>query len=144
MRHAPSIGEVTGAIILTATFAIASSILYVTFQEKAEQIQHIQYTYTTKSAQRATELLDVDMVQCNGGFILHNYSTHDVYAKDFTMYGNDTKTAIQYSISFYDLNGKSIDVIPAQNSVWVSTRGVPCGVETILMTPGGSQIEVYR
>ena len=87
MRHAPSIGEVTGAIILTATFAVASSILYVTFQEKAEQIQHVQYTYTTKSAQRATELLDVDMVQCNGGFILHNYSTHDAYTKDFTMYG---------------------------------------------------------
>ncbi len=143
MRRAPSIGEVTGAIILTATFAVASSILYVTFQEKAEEMQYVQYTYTTKSAQRATELLDVDMVQCNG-FILHNYSTHDVYTKDFTMYGNDTKTAIQYSISFYDLNGKSIDVIPAQNSVWVSTRGLPCGVETILLTPGGSQIEVYR
>lgn len=143
MRRAPSIGEVTGAIILTATFAIAASILYVTFQDKAEQIQHVQYVYTTQSAQRATELLDVDMVQCNG-FILHNYSTHDAYAKDFVMYGNDTKTAQQYSISFYDLDGKSLDVIPAQNSVWVSTRGLPCGVQTILMTPGGSQIEVYR
>ena len=115
----------------------------MTFQEKAEEMQHVQYTYTAKSAQRATELLDVDMVQCNG-FILHNYSTHDAYTKDFTMYGNDTKTAIQYSISFYDLDGKSTDVIPAQNSVWVSTRGLPCGVETTLLTPGGSQIEVYR
>ena len=144
MRYAPSIGEVTGAIILTATFAIAASILYVTFQDKAEQMQYVHDVYMTKSAQRAAELLDVDMVQCNGGFILHNYSTHDAYAKDFVMYGNDTKTARQYSISFYDLDGKSIDVIPAQNSVWVSTRGVPCSMQIILMTPGGSQIEVYR
>ena len=144
MKHTPSIGEITGAIILTATFAVAASILYVTFQEKTDQIQYVQSIRHEQSAKRAAELLDTDMVQCGAGFILHNYAAYDLDITDFSIYKNDTGIATLYNASYHDMDGMPSYTIPAGRSVWVNTEAIPCGTSIILVTPGGQRIEVSK
>lgn len=143
MRAVPAVGEVTAAIMLTATFAVAAALLYGAFQERTDAVQAAADHRTAASISQASELLAAGPIQCGAGFLLHNYSGGPVRPDDITIYSNGTAGVAEASVSYLDLDGNSLDILEGGRSAWVATGGsLPCGTEIILVTPSGRMIHL--
>ena len=124
--------------MMTATFAVAASIMYAEFQERAEQIGHVQDARHQTSAVQAAELLDVTILGC-GATILHNYSEYGAAAEGFAVYAKGAGGVKEYGVSFRTLGGLPVDVVAGRSSVIIATEA-PCGGQPVMVTPGGRQI----
>lgn len=140
MRSLPGTGEVTGAIMITAAFAAAAAVLFGSFQDRTDAMQHALDSRMRASTLLATELVAVGPAQCGNGFLLHNYSDEPIPVDHMSMYGNGTKL---YGAPFRDLDGTPRGHIPGGRSAWVDTGGISCGVSVTLVTPAGRVLAVW-
>lgn len=133
------IGEVTGAIMLTASFAAAAAVLFVTFQERMDAAEWAADLHAGEGLRRAAELVYVGPAQCGTGFLLHNYSLHPLDLREAAVYGADGGRVYRADASYEDLAGSPIHTLEGGRSAWVRT-GAPCPV--VLVTPAGGHLRV--
>ena len=139
MVRLPGIGEVTGAIMLTASFAAAASILFVTFQERAEEMEWASNLRMESSLRLASELVAAGPAQCGDGFLFHNYSPHTLALDDMSVYGASTGRTYPVNVSYADLAGASIHMLEGGRSAWVHAA-LPCPL--VVVTPAGAHLRV--
>lgn len=139
MVRLPGIGEVTGAIMLTASFAAAASVLFVTFQERMDEMEWAADLYTESALRLAAELVAAGPVRCGDGFLLHNYSPRPLALGDVSVYGASADRIYGANVSYMDLAGAPIHVLEGGRSAWVHTEA-PCPL--VVVTPAGAHIRV--
>ena len=139
MRRHPGVGEVTGAIMLTASFAAAAAILFVAFQERLDAAGEASELQSNAGMRRAAELVHTGPVQCGTGFLVHNYSPHPLSLRDITIYGTSGGRAYAAETSYEDLGGAPLDILEGGRSAWVRT-GAACPM--VLVTPAGDHLRV--
>ena len=139
MVRLPGIGEVTGAIMLTASFAAAASILFVTFQERAEEMEWASNLRMESSLRLASELVAAGPARCGDGFLFHNYSPHTLALDDVSVYGASTGRTYAANVSYVDLAGAPIHTLEGGRSAWVHAAA-PCPL--VVVTPAGAHIRV--
>jgi hypothetical protein len=135
----PGIGEVTGAIMLTASFAAAASILFVTFQERADEMEWAADIRTESALRLAAELVAIGPARCGDGFLFHNYSPHPLTLDDVSVYGASAGRTYAVDVSYVDLAGAPIHVLEGGRSAWAQTKA-PCPL--VMVTPAGAHIRV--
>lgn len=139
MVRLPAIGEVTGAIMLTASFAAAASVLFVTFQERVGEMEWASDLYMESSLRLAAELVAAGPVRCGDGFLLHNYSPRPLTLGDVSVYWASAGRVYGADASYVDLAGAPIHVLEGGRSAWVHTEA-PCPL--VVVTPAGAHIRI--
>ena len=139
MVRLPGIGEVTGAIMLTVSFAAAASILFVSFQERVDEVERASDLYMESSLRLAAELVAAGPVRCGDGFLFHNYSPLPLTLGDVSVYGASAGRTYGANASYVDLAGAPIYVLEGGRSAWVRTEA-PCPL--VVVTPAGAHIRV--
>ena len=139
MVRLPGIGEVTGAIMLTASFAAAASVLFVTFQERVDHIEWAAELRAESALRLAAELVAAGPARCGDGFLFHNYSPRPLVLEDMSVYGISTGRIYGVNVSYADLAGAPIHVLEGGQSAWVHARE-PCPL--VVVTPAGAHMRV--
>ena len=138
MMHA-GIGEVTGAVMLAASFAVASSILYMVFHERMETAEGEAAVYTEAALLRAAELVAAGPAECGNGFLLHNYSPYPLELADAAVYTAGGGRIHQANASYLDMDGSPLHILEGGRSAWVRTEA-PCPL--VMVTPGGGHLRI--
>ena len=139
MVRLPGIGEVTGAIMLTASFAAAASVLFVAFQDRMDEVEWASELRMESSLRLAAELVATGPVRCGDGFLFHNYSPRPLTLGDVFVYGVSAGHIYGVNASYVDLAGAPIYVLEGGRSAWVHTK-TPCPL--VVVTPAGAHIRV--
>ena len=139
MVRLPGIGEVTGAIMLTVSFAAAASVLFIAFQDRMGEMEWASELRTESSLRLAAELVAAGPVRCGDGFLFHNYSPRPLTLGDMSVYGASAGRTYGANVSYADLAGAPIHVLEGGRSAWVHTEA-PCPL--VVVTPAGAHIRV--
>lgn len=134
------VGEVTAAIMLTATFAVAAAILYGVFQENVGTAQTMLHTRYDADRRQAAELIGIGPKQCGAGVLLYNYGHTPIHLDHVVFY--DSAGYIISGTVFRDLDGNTIRTLPARDATWLDTSAVPCNTVIIMVTPAGQLIKI--
>lgn len=138
MRPLPGIGEVTGAIMLTASFAVAAAVLFSTFQERMDAAEAEAGLRLDVSMRQAVELVHAGPAHCGHGFLLHNYSPRPMRLGEVTVYAGGGRVYAA-NVSYTDMGGGIIETLGGGSSAWAATDA-PCPL--VVVTPAGVHIRV--
>ena len=139
MVRLPGIGEVTGAIMLTVSFAAAASVLFVSFQDRMDGMEWASDLRLESSLRLAAELVAAGPVRCGDGFLFHNYSPRPLTLGDISVYAASAGHTYGANASYVDLAGAPLDMLEGGRSAWVHTNA-PCPL--VVVTPAGAHIRI--
>lgn len=138
MRHA-AVGEVVGAITVTAVMAVAIAAALYAHDQATRDREEVISSRIDLGILRASELLASSPLSCTGTdftFMLHNYARDsDIDVSQITPYRIVGENPVGTELAYSTFDGNATGTIPAGGAV-VARGTINCETEQLaLLTP---------